>query len=117
MASFIIQCWGCDKMIQREYNCQSDHEAAINDIKSKGWRRKAFWSPNWDKGPWFCSDDCVNESHNAKEAQKYWEVEGQKEFEKYCRDPRINRGLLIFGAILFAIVSTLMLGEYISAKL
>jgi len=90
------------------------YDAIIADMETRGWRRRAFGPPSWDKGPWFCSYDCAHESYNAKMAEEYWQ---QKEFEKYCKStvlPPILWGPLLFAAILIA---TALLGDCIHARL
>ena|SRR5258706_14526329 len=115
MATFTVTCWGCNKMESGEYTGHEDHQSALDELKSQGWMRKAFWSPNWDKGPWFCSEACATESHNAKQAAKYWEEHAQKEFEAYCKNAESNRFMLRCGALLLVFVLAVLTGECIHA--
>jgi hypothetical protein len=95
----------------------AEEKAQKEEWASRGWRRKAFWAPSWDKGPWFCSEECATNSHNAKQAQAYWEAEGQKEFETYCKCAAHGRGVRLFTTLVFALFATVLLGECIYARL
>jgi len=67
-----FQCWGCRKSEAYPILHDKEWETLLADMVAKGWRRRAFWPPNWDEGPWFCSENCATNSVNAKEAEKYW---------------------------------------------
>jgi len=112
-----LECWGCRKSEQHPLTHGTEYKAQQEEWASRGWRRKAFWSPNWDKGPWFCSDDCANHSYNAVQANEYWTQHAQKEFEAYCKKAATKRGILMFSILVFALFSTLLLGECIYARL
>lgn len=103
-ATFIIQCWGCSKLESRTYICYQDSDAQIEELKSQGWMRRAFWEPNWDKGPWFCSNDCAYNSFNAKRAE---ELQRQTEFEKVVKETPIPK--IVFIPIVFAAVLVVVL--------
>lgn len=111
-----LECWGCKKSEDHPMKRGAEHDAQLKEWASRGWRRKAFWSPNWDKGPWFCSEDCANNSHNAQQAQEYWEQHAQKEFEKYCKSTETNRSILRFSVFIFTLFSICLLGECIYAR-
>ena len=117
MGTCTVQCWGCNKSETHPIVHGDEYDKQMADLAARGWRRRAFWSPNWDKGPWFCSEECATESHNAKQAQAYWEEQGQKEFEKYCRETKISRELWMFGFFFFVLFSAFALGECICARL
>lgn len=117
MGTSTVQCWGCHKSETHPIVHGKEYEKQMSDLAARGWRRKAFWSPNWDKGPWFCSDDCANNSFNARRAQKYWEEHAQKEFEAYCKSKEHNRMLLKFGAIILGLFLAILTGEFIYAGL
>jgi hypothetical protein len=112
-----VTCWGCDKSETHPMKHGAEDQAQKEEWASRGWRRKAFWSPNWDKGPWFCSDDCANHSYNAVQANEYWQQEAQKEFEAYCKETEAKRGVYLFMITIFAAISIVMLGECIYARL
>jgi hypothetical protein len=114
-ATFTIQCWGCSKSVSCLYDSFDDEQQKLQELKNLGWRRRAFWSPNWDKGPWFCSDECATHSHNAQQAAKYWEEHAQKEFEAYCKNAETNRTLLKFGVFFLVFVLAVLTGECIHA--
>jgi len=83
---YITECWGCRKMESHGYNTEAEYQAQHDDMAARGWRRKSFGPPSWDKGPWFCSEDCTTNSYNAKQAKEYWR---QKEFEEYCKKTKV----------------------------
>jgi hypothetical protein len=108
MGTCTIECWGCQKSETHPFLHGKKRDALMVDLAARGWRRRAFWSPNWDRGPWFCSEVCANNSQNAKQAQKYWEEEAQKEFEKYCEKTKFNRLLFKFGVLALLIGISLL---------
>jgi len=110
-----VTCWGCNKSETHPMVRGEESEAQLQEWASRGWRRRAFWSPNWDKGPWFCSEECATNSYNAKEAAKYWEEHAQKEFEAYCKSAEANRMLLKFGVLFLVFVLAILTGECIHA--
>lgn len=83
---FTVQCWGCKKSETHSPIVGPEADAAIADMEARGWRRRAFWPDSWDKGPWFCGEDCATNSYNAKQAEEYWR---QKEFEEYCQKTKV----------------------------
>lgn len=97
-------CWGCRKSETHPIVHGEEFKKQREEMASRGWRRRQFWpSPHWDKGPWFCSEDCATESYNAKQAEEYWAKEDQKrrdeEFQKYCQEtplPYWVRNLTVF---------------------
>lgn len=98
-----VQCWGCRKSETHPIVHGEEFERQREEMESRGWRRRSFGPPSWDKGPWFCSHECATESYNAKQAEAYWEEEDQKvrdeEFQKYCKEtpmPFWARNLIIF---------------------
>ncbi len=117
MGTCTVECWGCRKSETHPILHGEEYDKLMADMAARGWRRRAFWSPNWDKGPWFCSEDCAQNSHNAKAAQQYWEERGQKEFEEYCRKTSAKRAFLTLGIMIAAFISTILLGEYLYARL
>jgi hypothetical protein len=100
-----VQCWGCNKSETHPIVHGDEYDKQMADLAARGWRRRAFWSPNWDKGPWFCSEDCAYNSYNAKRAEEYWE---KKEFEKYCNEavipPYFWAPLMFVGVLLAAML-------------
>lgn len=98
-----VTCWGCHKS-ETHPMCRGEEEKEQRqEWAERGWRRKTFWPSDhptmgWDKGPWFCSDDCANNSYNAKQAEEYWRHE---EFVDYCRknEPSALKLFLIIGVI------------------
>jgi hypothetical protein len=122
-ATVTVECWGCRKsethpMVHGE-EFEKQREA---DMAERGWRRRAFGPPSWDKGPWFCSEDCAYNSYNARQAEEYWKEQedalAQKEFENYCREEADFKfaimGLLAFLTILAVGAA---LGDCIHARL
>lgn len=103
MGSFGVQCWGCGISETHPWNGPGEeHDAIVEDMKARGWMRRAFWPDNWDKGPWFCSENCAYDSYNAKQAEEYW---AQKEFENYCQNTKVPSffwAVILFLAILFS---------------
>jgi hypothetical protein len=86
-----ITCWGCHKSETHPMLHGDEEKKQRQEWASRGWRRKAFWPSDhptigWDKGPWFCSEDCANNSYNARQAEEEWR---QKEFEDYCRNTNV----------------------------
>lgn len=107
MGTFTVRCWGCDNSETHSWNGPGpEHDAMVEEMKSRGWMRKALYKSDWDQGPWFCSDECAYYSYNAVQAEQYWRDE---EFKEYCQQtkipfymwlPLIFAGLLAFGSIL-----------------
>lgn len=116
-SSFTVECWGCRKSETHSPVVGPEADAALADMQDRGWRRRAFWPDNWDKGPWFCSGECAHESYNAKRAEEWWankdEEDRQREFQKYCRETVIPKiyyvlfGLMIVNLLVFLIRSYL----------
>ncbi len=106
MSYFTVVCWGCNKMETHPWHGPGPANDAIEkDMEERGWRRRAFWQSDWDKGPWFCSHECAHDSANAKYAEEYWQ---QKEFERYCREAQLPKVYFAIFGIVIAIVASLM---------
>lgn len=115
MSSFTVQCWGCGYSETHPWNGPGkEYDASMEDLKARGWRRRAFWPDNWDKGPWFCSEDCAYNSYNAKRAEEYW---NEKTFQEYCQKTAIP--FVFLGPLLFAVIAiaTMALGDCLHAGL
>lgn len=111
-SSFTVECWGCRKSETHSPVVGPEADAALADMMARGWRRKAFWPDNWDKGPWFCSEDCASNSYNAKQAEEYWknkdEEERQREFEKYCKETKIMGPFIYFAVVTALIIASIL---------
>lgn len=102
----ITQCWCCQKMETHPILHGEEYVKQQEDMASRGWRRRSFGPPSWDKGPWFCSEECATESYNAKQAEDYFS-EGEEaqnkrdeEFHKYCRETKITPFMWIIIAMI-----------------
>ena len=117
-----VECWGCRKSETHPIVHGEEYEKQQQEMADRGWRRRAFGVSEWDKGPWFCSEDCAHHSYNARQAESYWkqqeELKAQKEFEKYCKDNDTAEygllGIMAFAAIL---IGAAVFTECIHARL
>lgn len=109
MGTCTVECWGCRKSETHPILHGEEYEALMEDMAARGWRRKAFWPVNWDKGPWFCSEDCATNSYNAKQAEEYWQ---QKEFEEYCKKTKIPITFIIVMAVFVITQIVYWMGYY-----
>lgn len=116
MSTVTVQCWGCNKSETHPMLHGEEMEMQRQEMAEQGWRRKAFWPSNhpvmgWDKGPWFCSDECADNSYNAKQAEEYWHHE---EFVDYCRknEPSTFKIFFLIGIV---VVFGCFLGECFNA--
>ncbi len=122
MGTCTVECWGCRKSETHPILHGEEYEALMTDMAARGWRRRAFWPANWDKGPWFCSEDCATNSYNAKQAEEWWakkeEEERQKEFEKYCKE-EADSWTPLFAILTFLTVMVLAvaIGDCVHARL
>lgn len=103
-----VTCWGCNKSETHTMKHGMEHILQQEEWASRGWLRRSFGPSTWDKGPWFCSQECAHESYNAVRAEEYWknkdEEDRQREFEKYCRETRIPLPFICFLTIAAIIV-------------
>ena len=114
MSTSIVTCWGCRKSETHPILHGEEYEALMADMAARGWRRRAFWPANWDKGPWFCSEDCATNSYNAKEAEEYWR---QKEFEEYCQKTEVPVFFWLAAGLLAFMMSGLLIERCFNAGL
>lgn len=111
-----VTCWGCRKSETHPLVHGEEFDKQRQDMEDRGWRRRAFGPPSWDKGPWFCSGECAHESYNAVQAEEYWknkdEEDRQREFQKYCRETKVpNYYVIVYAILLGAALSTFLLGK------
>lgn len=66
-SSLFFNCEGCPKILIVKVDWYSGycHNDARDAAIKHGWRRRKFTDVVY---PWFCSDECANNSDNAK----YW---------------------------------------------
>lgn len=112
-STFTIQCWGCNCSETHPWSGPgSEHDAIIEDMKSRGWQRREF-GPGAD--PWFCSHNCAYKSYNAQQAEQWW---ADKEFVEYCNKQLIHPryyGLLSIAAFAGILIFAALLGDCLHA--
>lgn len=94
-AHFTIQCWGCNKAVTHPYSNHDDIQRQIELLKVAGWKRREF-GPG--ASPWFCGDDCANNSYNAKRAEEWWAT------KKYQENAERNKALTILAIGILALI-------------
>jgi len=112
-----VTCWGCNASETHPMRSRLEYFAEVEDLFSRGWMRRAFTQSSWDRGPWFCSEECAYESFNAKRAEEYEKNKEldreRREFEKYCRDTAIPRTYFAVFGLLVAGLSAYLLRGFI----
>lgn len=124
-AIVILVCEGCHKSERHPMLHGEENQSQKEEWASRGWRRKAFWPSNhptlgWDKGPWFCSDECATESISAKQAEAYWKnynIENDLgQLHSCCSRPHIRP--LVYVPLLLAVLFIFcLIGDCIRAGL
>jgi hypothetical protein len=111
-STITITCWGCHKSETHPMLHGEEGEKQMEELADRGWMRRSFGPSSWDKGPWFCSQECAHESYNAKQAEAYWEnkdeEDRQREFARYCRETQLPK---IYFAI-FGVFIALIMGLF-----
>lgn len=102
-AQFFMQCWGCNRSLSRPYTSQEDCDRQTQELMAQGWQRRVF-GPGAD--PWFCSNECANNSSHAKQAEAWWaKKKSQEEVSLYGTIAAAGMFLLIgIAALLVAVL-------------
>ena len=112
-----VTCWGCRKSETHPMVHGEEFEKQRLDMEERGWFRRPFGPSSWDKGPWFCSQECGYESYNAKQAEEYWinkdEEDRQREFQKYCRETN-PPWIMLFVIIMIVITQSIFWTRYLN---
>lgn len=87
---FTVTCAGCNKQETHSPTVGLEYEIVLQEMKSRGWQRRAFWKPNWDLGPWFCCHTCAYESYFAKHAEEHWQKAYDEEFKECSKKSTRN---------------------------